>query len=587
MANDRSDTRTSWPKAWLGALALLLVALTAFEAQAQADLPAIPPAMACADLLGTDLTDIGGEGSRVTEAQEITNDQGIAACSVRGTLAPAITFAVVLPTDTWTGRYLQLGCGGLCGRLSLREVGAASGCTPLQAGGVAIAATDMGHQASDAGWGDDPQKRADFAHRAQHVTALAAKRLIEAFYGQPAQYSYFNGCSDGGREALIAAQRYPEDFDGILAGAPALNFQVQNGLYHAWQATANRDADGRAILLAARLPLLHDAVLSACDDLDGLADGLLADPLACTFDPATIQCEPGATDTAACLTPTEVEVVRKLHDGPRDPATGERLTLGGPQWGSELRWTVFVPETPDATTASQDHALEHLTGVAFPENPPEGFTLADVTFDTAWLQRLAALHPLYDATNPDLSGFHGAGGKLILYHGWSDTDISPLNTLTYYEAVRSHMGADTADTFARLYLVPGMYHCSQGEGPYEFDLLTPLMAWVERGEAPGAVTARQPAQDEASGFGQFGHGRGGPPPSGATEPLPGYPAAEAPSASVLRSPPLLPYPALPAFTGQGDPNDAANWTDGATRVEFTPPAWAGSAFFEPYAPLDH
>ncbi|EYD74901.1 Tannase [Rubellimicrobium mesophilum DSM 19309] len=580
----------------LRALAVLLLALAPLRAAAQdaapapgvADLPVVRPAGSCADLLKTDLTDIGGEGSAVQRAEEVTNDAGIAACSVQGTLAPSITFAVVLPTETWTQRYLQLGCGGLCGRLSVDQVGAASGCQVLQAGGFAVAATDMGHQGSDATWGNDPQKRADFAHRANHLTALAAKALIAAFYGQGPQFSYFTGCSDGGREALIEAQRYPDDFDGIIAGAPAANFQVQNSVYHAWQAVANKDAEGRAILLADRLPILHRAVLAQCDGLDGVEDGLIANPLACDFDPGTLQCEAGASDTSACLTPAEVEVVRKLHDGPSDPATGKRLTIGGPQWGSELRWTVFVPEAATDTTQSEDHAVEAITGVSLPENPPEGLTLADVAFDEARIEQLAALHPLYDATNPDLSGFQGSGGKLILYHGWSDTDISPLNTIAYYEAVRAQMGDAAAEGFARLYLFPGMYHCSQGEGPYEVDLLTPMMAWVEGGQAPDGIVARQPQGGEGNEFGQFGPGKGGPPGAddAATAPLPGYPAAEAPSTDLARSRPVYPYPALPAFSGHGDPNDAADWTKGDATVAFTAPDWAGAGFFTPYQPME-
>jgi feruloyl esterase len=572
----------------ISASAVALLSLIPLPASAQQDLAVVEPTSACEALLEVDLTALGGEGSAVERAEEVTGDNGIATCSVQGTLAPAITFAVVLPTETWTQRYLQLGCGGLCGRLSIDNVGAASGCQTLEAGGFAVAATNMGHQGDDASWGEDPQKRADFAHRAQHLTALASKQIINAFYGQEPRFSYFTGCSDGGREALIEAQRYPDDFDGIIAGAPALNFQVQNSVYHAWQAVANKDENGQAILLAARLPILHEAVLAACDATDGLEDGLTSDPLACSFDPGTLQCEEGASDTSACLTAAEVEVVRKLHDGPSDPTTGTRLTIGGPQWGSELRWTVFVPENPGDSTQSEDHAVEAITGVSLPQNPPEGFTLADVAFDEGWLQQLSALHPLYDATNPDLSGFQGSDGKLILYHGWSDTDISPLNTIAYYEAVRAQMGNEAAEAFTRLYLVPGMYHCSHGDGPYQFDMLTPMMAWVESGQAPGAVVARQPAGGEGNDFGQFRGPQGGPPGAddAAVAPLPSYPAAGTPSIELVRSRPVYPDPALPAFSGQGDANDAANWTGSESTVAFTTPNWAGAEFLTPYTPME-
>ena len=214
--------------------------------------------------------------------------RSVATCVVQGTLAPAVRFTVTLPEKVWSLRYVQLGCGGLCGRIDL-QVPAAEGCAPLQSGQLAMGATDMGHSGEGGRFGLDAGARADFAHRAQHLTALAAKRLVQAYYGRAPGYSYFNGCSDGGREALVMAQRYPQDFDGIVAGAPALNFQVQNSLYHGWQVRANRGLKGEPILLADRLPLLHQAVLQACDVLDGVSDGLLSDPRACRFDPASIQ----------------------------------------------------------------------------------------------------------------------------------------------------------------------------------------------------------------------------------------------------------------------------------------------------------
>lgn len=236
---------------------------------------------------------------------------------------------------------------------------------------------------------------------------------------------------------------------------------------------------------------------------------------------------------------------------------------------------------------SASHALEHITGPAFPEPPPADFELADLSFDRALFDRLAVLHPLFDATNPDLSGFEASGGKLILYHGWSDTDISPLNTVTYYEAVRKRIGENKAGSFTRLYLIPGMYHCSQGEGPYEFDMLTPMMAWVEKGQAPDAVVARQPLRSEGNGFGQFGPPGGRPPAGGNGQLEPAsYPAVPPPSASVTRSRPVPPYPQSVIFKGQGDPNDAASYVRGPALPPFTPPDWAGAGFFDPYPPLE-
>lgn len=297
--------KPSQPK-YVRALSLLVTSLI-IQTPAQARTPSsatayniarlavVKPVSACSALTGVDLNDIGGQGSRVLSASEsMRND--VAVCAVEGRLAPQINFRLELPTGTWAQRYLQVGCGGLCGNIN-STVRAADGCKPLDTGAFAVASTDMGHQAADNHFGDDPQKRADFAHRGVHLTALASKKLITAFYGRKAEYAYFSGCSDGGREALIEAQRYPDDFDGIIAGAPALNFQVQKTLYHGWMARSNRGADGKPILFASRLPLLHKAVLAQCDVLDGQIDGLVSDPRICHFDPAVLQCKTAA-DTA-------------------------------------------------------------------------------------------------------------------------------------------------------------------------------------------------------------------------------------------------------------------------------------------------
>jgi hypothetical protein len=523
----------------------------------------ILPTRPCADLLQVDLADIGGAGSRVVRAAEST-ENNVAVCAVEGTLAPAIGFKVSLPTKSWTQRYLQLGCGGLCGSISLRA-GAADGCTPLQTGGFVLAATDMGHQGMGGAFGKDPQRRADFAHRGVHVTAQAAKKLIRAFYGRAEAYSYFNGCSDGGREALVEAQRYPGDFNGIIAGAPAMNFQVQNSLYHGWQARSNTGADGKPILVASRLPLLHAAVLKQCDKLDGQADGLLADPRACHVDLAAVQCKPGA-DPASCLSAAEVDTVRRLYDGPRDTATGTRLTIGGPQPGSELAWAgVFVPRSAQEPIYSAIIAMDSVRNLVFEQDPPASFTLADLRFDQPTFDRLQARHRLFDATNPDLAAFNQAGGKLILWHGWSDPHISPLNTIAYHDAVERQMGRATANGFERLYLLPGVYHCEGGEGPSSIDLLTPMLEWVERGVAPQGVVARTAAPKpsfvpppqlagEMAANQPDGAAAAGRPP---LPPAPGAAGQEpATPPEPPRSRPVFPYPAVAVFNGKGDPSNA-------------------------------
>ena len=566
------------PTLFCAALAALVFAATTCAHAAPASKPTTPLAAvnSCASLALVDLAGIGGAGSHITSAV-LGSSYGAPACTVEATLAPAIGLRVILPTTTWTQRLLQIGCGGLCGNIPA-QVGAAEGCAPLNAGGFVIAATDMGHQGQGGAFGRDGQPRADFAYRGVHLTALVAKKLAAAFYGKPPSYAYFTGCSDGGREALMEAQRYPDDFDGIVAGAAALNFQVQNGLYHAWQARANTGADGKAILTAPLVAILHRAVLSQCDGLDGQVDGLLADPRACHVDLDAVQCKPGAKDPANCLTTLETATAQKLYDGPRDPQTGQRLTAGGPMPGSELGWIgVFVPRSADDPIFSAMIARDALDNLIFETDPPAGFKLADLRFDRATFDRLRARHPLFDATNPDLGPFAARGGKLIVWQGWSDPHISPNNSIAYHAAVQQQLGAARTAAFERLYLLPGVYHCAGGEGPDAIDFLTPMLDWVERGVAPAQVVAHTAAPRK--GRNDFGQpGMPGPPPGMrmATEAAPVHPRAR----------PVFPYPAVAQWDGKGDPDRAASYVQGAPLTTGAVPDWAGADFYQPYAPRE-
>jgi feruloyl esterase len=575
----------------MAGLGLAMVLLGPGLAYADTPLAVVKPVVACASMAGMDFSAIGGTGSQVLSASE-TQSNGIGVCEINGRLAPSINFTVLLPTQSWTQRYLQVGCGGLCGRISL-EVGAAEGCAPVTQGEFALASTDMGHQDGDERFGDDPQKRADFAHRAVHLTALAAKQLIQHFYGQAQRYAYFTGCSDGGREALMEAQRYPQDFNGIIAGAAALNFQVQNGLYHPWQVRANQDANGNAILLAGRLPLLHAAVLKQCDALDGQRDGLLTDPRACHFDPKVLLCADGNAGPD-CFSRAEVAAVERLYDGPRASDSGERLTIGGPQPGSEMAWAgVFVPVRAEQPVMSQMISLQALRAVLFEHNPPSSFSLADMTFDRATFERLRTLHALYDASNPDLSAFETAGGKLMLWHGWADPHISPLTTIAYHQALQAQLGEQRTQGFERLYLLPGVQHCSGGEGPSQVDLLTPMLKWVETAEAPQAVIATQASaeQQRGRGFGAPTASKGlpghpdGPPAGAAKLPPMGPPPMAIDPANAGRARPVYPYPLVAVYDAKGDPKLASSYTPQRSPVAETRVEWMGADFFKPYAPL--
>jgi len=484
-------------------------------------------------------------------------------CSVKGFLEPAINFEVRLPTTGWTQRYLQTGCGGLCGMLSIRS-DHDEGCTPLTDGSVVLASSDMGHGGAmgDGSWGSDPQKRIDFAHRGMHVTTLVAKALIKAYYGQPQRYAYFSGCSDGGREALIEAQRYPQDFDGIAAGAPALNFTVQNSFYHAWMAKSNMDAAGRAIINPIDLPVLHRVVLAQCDALDGLKDGQITDPRQCHVKPSAALCK-GAYEPGKCLTAAQVDAARKLYAGAMD-ANGKHLVVGSVQPGSELSWAgVFVPFTNGGSIPGENMALGTINNLLFSPNPATPYTVHTWPFTAEMLAQEDTARQLYSADSPDLTGFAEHGGKLLLWHGWSDPHISPKNTLDYYHRVALKMGKAERAKFARLFLFPGMYHCGGGDGPSEFPLLAALMSWVEDGHAPQVLIAhRMPERPMGPPPGvkppplPDGAKPMGPPPAGMMPPM--AMTAKRPQFTP-RSRPVYAYPQVAQYKGKGSVDDAANF----------------------------
>jgi Tannase and feruloyl esterase len=331
----------------------------------------VPPIASCESLREADLSGVTDRPVHITSAVNAVKSTAQAYCKVNGYVEPAVRFEVDLPLRGWTQRYLQLGCGGLCGILRVRLGDYERTCVPAARGDLALASTDMGHEdRMDGSWAArNPQARIDFAYRGVHVTALVAKALIGRFYGQAPRYSYFSGCSDGGREALIEAQRYPRDFNGIAAGAPALNFTVQNSFYHAWNALANTGPNGETILTASKLPLLHAAAIAACDATDGLRDGLISDPRRCNFDPAVARCRPGE-NPSRCLTAAQVEVARRIYAGAHD-ARGRKLIVGGPLPGSELAWAgVYVPQAPGQPIFSAMIASGSLEYLYYPRPLP-------------------------------------------------------------------------------------------------------------------------------------------------------------------------------------------------------------------------
>ncbi|EGZ18417.1 hypothetical protein PHYSODRAFT_315233 [Phytophthora sojae] len=549
-------------KIFVPSLALLACALVTTSAEDVAvTLAVVDPVVDCADLLSVNITSIGGAGSNVTSATETTTD-GVLYCLVEGSLPPAITWEVMLPVSTWTQRYMQIGCGGLCGSIEM-SVGAADGSEAVNNGNLATGATDM-DGGTDGTFGLVEGKRVAFAYEAQHWTAEVAKLLIKNYYGQEQEYAYFNGCSDGGREAVMEALRYPNDFNGIIAGAPAMLFSFQNSFHHGWLSVSNTDEDGNHIVLSDRLDILHDAVVSACDALDGIEDGLLSDPRACDFDVYSIQCASDA-DNSTCLTSTEIEAVAKFYAGPIDADTGDHLTVGEAQFSSELGWSgVFVPDAATDTIMSTSTALAAIKYLTFDEYPGDNYTLADFDFANSTIDLLRARHPLLDSVSADLSAFEQAGGKLILWHGWADPQISPRTTIAYHEALQATMGADVVEGFERLYLLPGVYHCGDGEGPSDLDLLAPMMQWIEEGVAPhkwvssssSSSTRRKLSSTSGSGS----------------------------STNVTR--PVYPYPAIAKYVGSGSIDDAANFGEGAPLYTYLTGYWLGQDFFNPFTPIE-
>ena len=474
----------------------------------------IKPVMACAALDKTDLTPLN---ARLTSTTDVTRG-GLRFCDVKGYMSPVTEFEALLPLDTWQGDYLQQGCGGFCGQINLslddpsRTSGYQSPYQPLSSGEMVVAADDQGHEAASNGDGlwarDDLRLRAVFGYTSEHQLAQTMKGLVHAFYGRAPGYSYFSGVSDGGHEALDLAQRYPWDFDGILVGAPGANWAGLLGMAATWGTSINQDKDGRQILTTEKLPALHAAVLAACAD----KNGVIEDPRACAFDPASMAC-PSGSDHSNCLTNDQVKVVREEYRGATD-SEGHGLFDGGEPYGSELAWANWLVMPAADTDAPLDTyaaalGLDYLNDLAFWPNSRTTYTLASVPFTVAEQDQLEKLGGIYNATNPDLSVFRARGGKIIIYHGWADQAISPFASLDYYRALIAQSGGFTAaQSFSRLYMIPGLYHCPCGQ-PVDGDPATSvqfmpeLVAWVEQGKAPAQVSIPVTAQTSGTHLDQI------------------------------------------------------------------------------------
>jgi feruloyl esterase len=491
-----------------------------FAASLHAQAPAVSQA-ACEDLtkrLSLDATTV--TAAEPIEAGKFSPPQGGAAaavaaelpafCRVSLTLRPSsdsdIKSEVWLPSAGWNGKFLQVGNGAWGG--SIQYGALANGLRR----GYAVASTDTGHTGPDASFAvGHPEKLVDFGSRAVHETAVQSKAVVTALYGNAPRFAYFEGCSGGGRQAFMEAQRFPGDFDGIVAGAPGYN-RTDAGFQTIGMAQATH-FDAASFIPESKYPLIHEAALEACDARDGLRDRLISDPVACDFDPGVLQCT--GADSASCLTAPQVVAARKIYAPVIDPRDGATVSHGL-EPGSELHWGAVAGERP--------HAMYHdlFRFVVF-EDPHWDFRTLDVA---KHLDRAReADGGILAATSADLRPFIARGGKLLIYHGWADQNIPPRSSVDYYEQLLDEMGPAAVDDGVRLYMAPGMGHCGGGHGPNVFDMLGALERWRERGEAPHAVAAVQRENSR-----------------------------------VLRSRPLCPYPEVALHDGSGSADDAASFT---------------------------
>jgi pimeloyl-ACP methyl ester carboxylesterase len=450
----------------------------------------------CSAIKRTDFSKLADAPTQIISSRqtEIANDLP-AYCEVEGYVAPQVRFAVRLPA-AWNGKLLVQGCGGFCGQTMVQNANDA-----LRRG-YAVAHTDMGHYSSplDGKWAyNNRQAEIDFGYRATHVTTIVAKALTNHFYGKRQQRTYFRGCSTGGRQGLMAAQRFPNDFDGIIAGAPVIYYGQGTGLQLMWSVRANLDGIGKPILDAQAVSLLSKAAVKACDANDGLRDGIVGNPGSCSFDPAALRCKPGTS--SSCLSSAQVETARKIYEGPRDSA-GRALFVGGAEHGSEPNWLGNYIGVNGNPPLYEQFIGDLFRYIAFDEDPGPTWQPADLDFDRD-PARLGAMERVIGARNPDLRAFKAAGGKIIQYHGWRDQSVVPMVSVDYYGQVMRAMGGSSAtQDFYRLFMMPGMDHCTGGTGPDSFDYLTALEDWVERGRAPdmlvgtkrenGATTMQRP-----------------------------------------------------------------------------------------------
>ncbi len=439
-------------------------------------------------------------------------------CRVAAQLAPSsdsdIRIEVWLPVTGWNGKFQAVGNGGFAGTIGYPAMAQAL------AAGYATASTDTGHVGNNADFAlGHPEKMVDFSHRAIHEMAVKAKAVIQATYGTAPRLSYFNGCSQGGRQGITAAQRYPADFDGIIAGAPAWGGMR----LYAGRMTLNHmvNTSPDAVIAPEKYPVIHKAVMNACDARDGVTDGVIENPTACRFDPQVLACK--GEDTSGCLTPGQIASARAMLSPITHPVTGQTVYDGHLWPGAELEWDVLGGPQPNGNvvTAIRNLVMKDTKWDPKMFNPATDIDKAMQSEGHEWLL----------SGDANLKPFFDRGGKLVMYHGWADPQVPPHTAMTYYNNVLKTVGQPAANSMT-LFMVPGMLHCNGGTGTDTFDKVGTLEAWVERGQKPTRIVA-----------------------------------AHLTDGKVDKTRPLCPFGQVAKWNGTGDTNDAANFSCVAESME--------------------
>jgi hypothetical protein len=557
------------------------------DSQSMASLPVRPAKISCAALAQTQ--EIGGlavtiDATEVGQASATSPEY----CAVTGHIATNVGFEALFPVSTWRGRYLEIGCGGLCGNIGLNPP-ETTDYQPLQDGWFVVASQDEGHAGNGTAWYANAAQRVDFAYLSDHYLAVVVKGLAQAYYGYRPIYSYFDGCSQGGHQALTEAQRFPRDFNGILAGAPASIMTELNAVLHEYTYAQNYDHSsgtgdysGNTILDQPEANIVLNAAMQACYP----QVGLMLDYRSCEqkFNLDSVECS--ATLATNCLTSQEIAVVQKIWNGPVD-AQGQHLYPGGYPLGSEFNWSngtsANLPLTPGGTVTPAGFITAWLQYFTF-GNPQTGIDIGtngvnDEPFTQAYFDLIEQLAPFWDATDPDLSAFRDAGGKLILWQGEADWSIPTISSIAYYQAVLKAMGGVWAtQQFARYYLLPSVGHCG-GNGPDTYPGLASVVSWTETGRAPNALTSNQyaaatgPPGPPASST-PIVTSTTGTPTGDETLSIPALGAAS--TTALTRSIRIFPYPELPAYNGYGNVDDASSFVGKVSTALQQPTPWLGS-----------